>query len=83
MADEGTDWPRKVFPESTVLFRLGPRLENVEFAELLERRDQLGFELMVSEVSWREFLRRVRKRFAISSCSTPGPSCSVPLWYLP
>lgn len=77
MADEGTGWPRKVFLESTVLFRLGPRLENLEFAELLERRDSLGFELMVAEVSWREYLRRREKE--IRDCVAKIRQCRADL----
>ena len=64
------NWPRKVFLESNALFRLGPRLENVDFAKLLERRDDLGFEL----VSWREFLRRREKE--VRDCLTKIKQCS-------
>ena len=55
------EWPRKVFLESTALFRLGSRLENVDFAELQRFRESLEFELIVAEVSWREYLRRREK----------------------
>src|SRR5437763_9885333 len=55
------EWPRKVFLESTALFRLGSRLENVEFAELQRFRKDLEVELIVAEVSWREYLRRREK----------------------
>jgi hypothetical protein len=54
-------WPRRVFLESTVLFQLGPRLENVDLARLLEMRDKLGIELCTTEVNFREYLR-FRKR---------------------
>src|SRR5216684_6685764 len=54
-------WPRKVFLESTALFQLGPRLENVDFARLLEMRDNLSIELYTTEVNFREYLR-FRKR---------------------
>jgi PIN domain len=54
-------WPRKVFVESTALFQLGPRLENVDFARLLEMRDKLGIELYTTEVNFHEYLR-FRKR---------------------
>jgi hypothetical protein len=54
-------WPRKVFLESTALFQLGPRLENVDFARLLEMRNNLGIELCTTEVNFREYLR-FRKR---------------------
>lgn len=70
-------WPRKVFLESTVLFRLGPRLENVEFAELLQLRDNLGFELSVAEVSWREYLRRREKE--IRDCVAKIRQCRADL----
>ena len=46
-------WPRRVFVESTALFQLGPRLENVDFARLLEMRDKLGIELCTTEVTRR------------------------------
>src|SRR5215472_11525760 len=49
--------PRKIFIESTALFQLGPGLENVDSAELLGLRELLKFELFVSEVSWREYIR--------------------------
>ncbi len=51
-------WPRKVFIESTALFQLGSRLQKPEFAKLLERRDYLKYSLLVSEVSWLEYLRQ-------------------------
>jgi hypothetical protein len=54
-------WPRKVFIESTALFQLGPRLENVDFARLLKLREILGFEICVSDVNFREYVR-FRKR---------------------
>jgi hypothetical protein len=55
-------WPRKVFLESTALFQLGNKLEKPEFAKLLERREHLKFDLLVSEVSWAEYIRqRVEK----------------------
>jgi hypothetical protein len=53
--------PRKVFLESNILFKLGPRLENVDFVELLQLRDSLKFDLSVAEVSWREYLRQREK----------------------
>jgi len=67
------NWPRKVFLESNALFRLGPRLENVDFAKLLERRDDLGFEL----VSWREFMRRREKE--VGDCLTKIKQCRADL----
>lgn len=51
-------WPRKVFLESTALFQLGSKLEKPEFAKLTERREQLRFEVFVSEVSWAEYTRQ-------------------------
>src|SRR6266852_4998364 len=54
-------WPLKVFVESTALFQLGPRLENVDFARLLEMRDKLSIELYTTEVNFLEYLR-FRKR---------------------
>ena len=50
-------WPGKIFIESTALFQLGPRLENVDFARLLELRNLLEFELFVTELNFREYLR--------------------------
>jgi PIN domain len=51
-------WPRKVFLESTALFQLGNKLQKPEFAKLLERREYLKFDLLVSEVSWAEYIRQ-------------------------
>jgi hypothetical protein len=54
--------PRKVFLESTALFQLGSKLQKPEFAKLLERREYLKFDLLISEVSWAEYIRqRVEK----------------------
>jgi hypothetical protein len=50
--------PRKVFLESTALFQLGSKLQKPEFAKLLERREYLKFDLLVSEVSWAEYIRQ-------------------------
>jgi len=61
MCPPPSEWPRKVFLESTALFRLGPRLENVDFAELQRFQELIDFELIVAEVSWREYLRRREK----------------------
>jgi hypothetical protein len=71
------NWPPKVFLESTALFRLGPRLENVEFAELLQLRDGLKFELSVAEVSWREYLRRREKE--VRDCLAKIRQCRADL----
>jgi hypothetical protein len=54
-------WPRKIFIESTALFQLGPRVETVDLARLIELRNILGARLYVSEVNWLEYLR-FRKR---------------------
>jgi hypothetical protein len=51
-------WPRKIFFESTALFQLGSNLQKPEFAKLLERRDYLKFSILVSDVSWREYVRQ-------------------------
>lgn len=61
LSEINVTWPRKIFIESTALFQLGPRLETVDSAELLGLQKVLKFELFVSEVSWREYLRE-RKR---------------------
>ena len=67
-------WPRKVFLESNALFRLGPHLENnVEFARLLQLRDALQFELVVAEVSWREYLRYREKE--VRDCKVKIAQC--------
>lgn len=52
------NWPRKVFLESTALFQLGSKLQKPELAKLVERREYLKFELLVSEVSWAEYVRQ-------------------------
>jgi hypothetical protein len=51
-------WPQKVFLESTALFQLGSKLEKPEFAKLRELREYLKFDLLVSEVSWAEYIRQ-------------------------
>jgi hypothetical protein len=56
-----TVYPKKIFIESSLLFQLGPRLENVEFAHLLEVGQSVKCQPYVSEVSWLEYLRE-RKR---------------------
>jgi hypothetical protein len=55
---DSTNWPRKVFLESTALFQLGNKLQKPEFAKLTERREYLKFDLLVSEVSWAEYIRQ-------------------------
>jgi len=55
---EGRNWPQRVFLESTSLFQQGSKLQKPEFAKLLELRDLLKFDLMVSEVSWAEYVRQ-------------------------
>ena len=50
-------WPRKIFIESTALFQLGPRLETVDLAKLLEISADLQIGLYASEVTWQEYLR--------------------------
>jgi len=50
--------PRSVFLESTALFEVGSRLQTPEFAKLLELRDILKFELLVSEVTLLEYIRQ-------------------------
>ncbi|HEV2297875.1 MAG TPA: PIN domain-containing protein [Candidatus Acidoferrales bacterium] len=52
---------KKVFIESSVFWQLGPRLENVDFANLLEIQKSAGFELFVSVVTWLEYLRERKK----------------------
>jgi len=55
------EYPKKIFVESSLLFQLGPRLENVDFANLLEVGKSVKCQMLVSEVSWLEYLRE-RKR---------------------
>jgi hypothetical protein len=55
------EYPRKIFVESSLLFQLGPRLEHVEFANLLEVGRSVNCQTFVSEVSWMEYLREVGK----------------------
>jgi hypothetical protein len=53
----GSRMPRIVILESTALFQLGSRFEHVDFAELLELKKLFKFEIIVSCVSWMEFLK--------------------------
>jgi hypothetical protein len=55
---DSMNWPRKVFLESTALFQLGSKLQKPELAKLVERREYLKCELLVSEVSWAEYVRQ-------------------------
>ena len=57
--------PQYVFLESTVLFQLGPRFENVDFEKLLEPRESAGFRVLVSEISWLEYLRKRKKEISV------------------
>jgi PIN domain len=57
--------PKFVFIESTELFKLGPAFENLEFEKLLELRPAAEFRVLISEVSWLEYLRK-QKRELIS-----------------
>jgi hypothetical protein len=58
--------PRIVVIESTALFQLGSLFEHVDFAELLELRKYVKFEIVVSQVSWLEFLRQ--RKTQVSEC---------------
>jgi hypothetical protein len=48
---------RKIFLESNVLFQLGPRLENADLSRLLSVKESVPIEILVAEVSWKEYLR--------------------------
>ncbi len=50
--------PNIVFLETTALVQLGSKFQTPEFANLLELRDLLGFELAISEVSLAEYVRQ-------------------------
>ncbi len=56
------NWPRKVFLDSTALYQLGLRLENVDLAKLMELRDSLEFKILIPEIAWREYLRQRKKQ---------------------
>lgn len=59
--------PRIVVIESTALFQLGSRFEHVDFAELLRELKRLfKFEIVVSRVSWMEFLKE--RKAQVSEC---------------
>lgn len=53
-------WPRVIFVDSNALYPLGPQFEHADFAELLDVRRYLGFDLLIPEVCWLEFLRQRR-----------------------
>ena len=63
--------PKCIFLESTALFSLGPRFENVDFEKLLELRESARFRVLVSEISWLEYLRKRKKEINIflDSCA--------------
>ena len=58
--------PRIIVIESTALFELGSRFERVDFAELLDLKKLLKFDIVVSHVSWLEFLRK--RKTQVSEC---------------
>lgn len=58
--------PRIVVIESTALFQLGFIFEHVDFADLLELKKFLKFDIVVSRVSWMEFLRK--RKAQVSDC---------------
>jgi hypothetical protein len=62
----GSRMPRIVVIESTALFQLGSLFEHVDFAELLELKKYLKFDIVVSRVSWLEFLRK--RKTQVSEC---------------
>ncbi len=67
-SSKGSDakWPRIVFVDTNVLYSLGSQFEHVDFAELLELREILGFALAVPTVCWLEYLRQ--RRVEIDTC---------------
>jgi hypothetical protein len=69
MSDQQTSrpkMPRIVVIESTALFQLGSRFEHVDFAELLELKKLFDFQMVVSRVSWLEFLKE--RKAQVSEC---------------
>src|SRR5260370_35170626 len=58
--------PRIVVIESTALFQLGFLFEHVDFADLLQLKKLLKFDIVVSRVSWMEFLRK--RKAQVSDC---------------
>jgi hypothetical protein len=65
----GARMPRILVIESTALFQLGSRFEHVDFVELLELKRIFKFEIVVSCVSWMEFLRE-RKAQVVECIAT-------------
>src|SRR5260370_34916751 len=69
MSEQQTPRPRMVrigVIESIALFQLEFHLENVDFADLLGWKKLLKFEIVVSRVSWMEFLRK--RKAQVSDC---------------
>ena len=62
----GSRMSRIVILESTALFQLGSLFEDVDFADLLQLKKLLKFEIAVSLVSWMEFLRK--RKVQVSDC---------------
>src|SRR5713226_9040520 len=58
--------PRIVVIESTALFQLGSLFEDVDFADLLQLKKLVKFDIVVSRVSWMEFLRK--RKDQVSKC---------------
>lgn len=59
-SESAAKWPRVVFVDSNALYPLGANFEHVDFAELLDVRKYLRFDLLVPHVCWLEFLRKRR-----------------------
>ncbi len=62
----GSQLPRILILESTALFQLGSLFEHVDFADLLTLRKDLKFEIVISRVSWMEFLKE--RKAQVSEC---------------
>lgn len=61
---------KRIYLDSNALYRLGPRLENVDFEKLLELQMAAGFGLFVATPSWLEYLRWRKKEVSefLESC---------------
>lgn len=55
-------WPKRIFLDTTVLYKLGSRPEtNVDLAKLLELASIFKIEIAVPIIAWKEYLRHRRK----------------------
>jgi hypothetical protein len=60
-------WPKRIFLDTTALYKLGPRPEtNVDLAKLLELARIFKIEVSIPIIAWKEYLRHRRKELELA-----------------